>query len=187
MLDQHRFRLREIDKIGPLLLVLISILVGCQSSQAKLADIQESDLVGTWRANYSESNADVDPTGVEIIILRPDGTYQQMYKDGNGYMYESPWYKWYMDADKLIHLEGGRWYPRGAREAEKLTNGAIESIVVRGKRVEVDLAEETLLIVYNFIGEEIVLGHLHIGDPDGFGTVYFHRIDTITPEVTSDP
>lgn len=61
-----------------LLPVILQILLGaCAFFNDKLPQVNESDIVGTWQADYSNSSADVDPSGVEVIVFREDGTYQQ--------------------------------------------------------------------------------------------------------------
>lgn len=56
------------------------------------AAFQESDLVGTWQARYF-------PRAVtDTLVLREDGTYQQVYEDDLAdYYYTSPWNQWYVE------------------------------------------------------------------------------------------
>ena len=79
----------------------------------------ESDLVGTWEAKYCSSRC------VDRLILRPDGTFKQIYRDTweEEYLYETPWNKWWIerfpDGRVYVHLEGARYYPDGIEVAEE--------------------------------------------------------------------
>lgn len=78
---------------------------------------KEADLVGTWVASYSLNDQ-------EILNLREDGTYQQIYDDPDaGQHYESNWQEWWVE-----HRESGyiRLHLKGMRRA-----GEIESIFDR--------------------------------------------------------
>lgn len=86
--------------------------------------IEPSDLIGTWRAEYNHRYEGIQVTGVETLTLRADGMYQQVYNDGKGYVYTSPWNRWHLDG-RVLHLEGGRFYPLGIEHAEKLANGRL--------------------------------------------------------------
>ncbi|NIN94247.1 MAG: hypothetical protein GTO49_04500, partial [Anaerolineae bacterium] len=91
-------------------------------------DLEASDLVGTWSADYEVSfgrRCWYRMTGVETLTLRADGTYQQLYDDGRGYVYVSPWNRWRLEEEEdrgasILHLEGGRFYPLGKEWAEAL-------------------------------------------------------------------
>jgi hypothetical protein len=94
--------------------------------------IGPSDLVGTWRADYDKydfsGRCRYVVTGVETLTLRADGTYQQVYDDGRGYVYTSPWKKWYLESRRgggILHLEDGWFYSLGIRDAEKLASGRL--------------------------------------------------------------
>jgi hypothetical protein len=110
--------------------VFFLIAVGFPWLMATLNDVRRgawvtfeaAELVGTWEATYK----DVGPnqaSGLEILTLRADSTYQQIYKDGKGYVYTSPWYKWWLEDGRIIHLEHGRFYPYGISMAEALGKG----------------------------------------------------------------
>jgi hypothetical protein len=65
---------------------------------------QESDLVGTWRAEYFAGAA------TDSLVLREDGTYRQVYEnDLADYHYSSSWNAWYVERDPgggvYLHLE----------------------------------------------------------------------------------
>ena len=68
---------------------------------------KESDLVGTWRAKYHDSD-------VDTITLKADGTYRQVFRARNNDYYESPWNKWYVEytpnGKPKLHMKGMRYY-----------------------------------------------------------------------------
>lgn len=69
---------------------------------------QETDLVGTWQSWYFP-NAVTD-----TLVLREDGTYQQIYEDDLAhYYYTSSWKRWYVEhrpsGGLYLHLEGMRY------------------------------------------------------------------------------
>jgi hypothetical protein len=70
--------------------------------------LKESDLVGTWQAEYAGGKA------IDTITLKADGTYQQVYIEWDGYFYGSPWNNWYLEYRDsgwiYVHLEGMRYY-----------------------------------------------------------------------------
>lgn len=64
---------------------------------------QESDLVGTWVARYAY--------GTDTLILKEDGTYQQIYDNPQtGDYYESDWQEWWVEYRESgipnLHLKG---------------------------------------------------------------------------------
>jgi hypothetical protein len=70
------------------------------------------DLVGTWRVSYME-------WGTDTIVIRPDGSYKQIYKEkhGDNYTFESPWNKWFLEKLKdggfYIHFVDGKYFMDG--------------------------------------------------------------------------
>jgi hypothetical protein len=96
--------------IAALVLALLSACVRVKSEGRELGllpeGFEESDLVGTWQALY-----DGDARTTDTIILREDGTYQQIYhRYTDNYRLETPWQRWYVEtrpSGKLyVHLEG---------------------------------------------------------------------------------
>jgi hypothetical protein len=78
---------------------------------------KEADLIGTWVASYSLNDQD-------ILTLREDGTYKQIYNDPDASQhYESDWQEWWIE-----YRESGfiRLHLKGMRRA-----GEIESIFNR--------------------------------------------------------
>ena len=79
--------------------------------------LQGSDLAGTWETQYGRS--------VDRLTMRSDGTFQQVYQDGNvpDYSYETPWSPWWIehleDGQVHLHLQGARYYLGGRRIAER--------------------------------------------------------------------
>jgi hypothetical protein len=91
------------SKQGIFVLVLfLTASLACHSPRL-VDDIQEVDLVGIWEAHYADAD------GIDTLTLRADGTYQQVYKDANGYVYKSSWNKWYLehlpDERLRVHLK----------------------------------------------------------------------------------
>jgi hypothetical protein len=77
---------------------------------------KETDLIGTWVTSYSLNDQD-------ILILREDGIYQQIYDDPDaGQRYESDWHEWWIERRESgylrLHLEG----MRRAGEIESIFN-----------------------------------------------------------------
>ena len=80
--------------------------------------VEMSDLVGNWQAQYTSAPPGMDSskwTGSEVLTLRADGTYQQVYDDGTGDVQTSPWNKWWIEdlpnGRMRVWLENGRFYP----------------------------------------------------------------------------
>jgi hypothetical protein len=88
-----------------------------------------------------------------------------------------------MDQDKLIHLEGGLWFPLGVDEALRAQRGQVDSISIHGKSVTVNLAKEMILVVADHNGQ-IALEHLPIAELDVPGVVSFAQV---TPLPTNTP
>lgn len=168
---------RVADKLASLV-VLAAMLAACASTRIDWRRVAESDLIGAWRADYSQSPARVDKSGVETVTLLADHTYQQAYHDGSGYVYEGPWNSWYLDQDGLLHLEGGIWFALGVGEAFKAHQGRVEAITLHGKYVTINLSQEIVLVVDDYNGQ-IGLESLPIADPDVPGTVLFFRASSL--------
>ncbi len=81
------------------------------------AETAESDLVGTWESRYGRS--------VDTLLIRPDGTFKQVYQDGyaSGYVYETPWSEWWLErfphGRLRVHLQGARYYIDGISIGER--------------------------------------------------------------------
>lgn len=70
-----RALLRELIPVVLAGVLIISACVGCASR------IGTSDLAGTYHIIYSPYGK---PVAEETLVLRPDGTYQQMFRAGTG-------------------------------------------------------------------------------------------------------
>jgi len=165
------------------LMVSAALLAACSPTRIDWRGVTDSNLIGTWRADYSQSNARVDKSGVEMVTLLADHTYQQSYHDGTGYRYESPWNSWYLDKDGLLHLEGGIWFALGVGEAVKAHQGNVEAITLHGKYVTINLSKEIVLVVDDYKGQ-LGLESLPIAPLDEPGTVLFFRA---SPLATNTP
>lgn len=64
----------------------------------------ETDIIGTWVAEYGINQ-------VDILIIRNDGTYKQIYETDTS-RYESAWQRWWLEYRDgryyRLHLEGMR-------------------------------------------------------------------------------
>jgi hypothetical protein len=115
-----RGRMQRLLIVSPLLVAVL--FSGCKVYQDELyqspPDVQDSDLVGTWVANY-ESPA----IGTDKLIIRADGTFRQEFDNPEGYHFETPWNSWHLEklqnGSVYVHLEGARYYDDGVRWAEK--------------------------------------------------------------------
>ena len=111
-----------------LLLLLLTATAACccmppestktiMGSEPPPVTFRETDLVGTWEGHYGY------PWGTDRLILREDGTFKQIYRDEEGYVYETPWNKWWVerfpDGRVRVHLEGARYYVDGIEMAER--------------------------------------------------------------------
>ena len=94
-------------------LVLVSA-VACAGKQPPInagcpplpSTFQESDLIGTWKAEYGGGD-------IDTLILRNDGTFKQIYNDPlSNYSFESEWLHWWIEPRKSgylrLHMEGMR-------------------------------------------------------------------------------
>jgi hypothetical protein len=108
---------RALAGIRLAVIVLITAQCGTRFAVAP-ADLEASDLVGTWEAEYWRS-------GLDRLILRENGTFKQIYRSCqvSDYVYETPWNEWWIDRLQdgrvWLHLEGARYYYAGVRFAEQ--------------------------------------------------------------------
>ncbi|NIQ82575.1 MAG: hypothetical protein GTN93_31755 [Anaerolineae bacterium] len=154
--------------------------------------LEASDLVGTWSADYEASfgrRCWYRMTGVETLTLRADGTYQQIYDDGRGYVYVSPWNRWRLEEDRgasILHLEGGRFYPLGKEWAEALAERSWQyhsDDDGRGQPLDLD-GTEVILHVRSRSGERS-LEYPPVCDLDAPVIVNFRLV--ASPAATSTP
>ncbi len=188
-----------------LLVVTLLLLLGCQviitlstaeisKSKNPPATLQESDLIGTWKADYGSYG------GIDEVILRADGTFKQIYESPReDYVFESPWNKWWLerfaDGRVRLHLKGARYYHDGIplgeiRKSEPWTY--CDPFVKEDKdwpKRDVDMAGKLILNVRLLPSGEIVLAHMWSGCGDDAFTdsQVFHRLKTPSPEETTAP
>ncbi len=101
-------------------LCLLSGIVACQtkspSAAISLPSFSDSDLAGIWQAQYDLY------TGVEILVFNKDKTYVQLYEDPQGFLYSYDGGRWEIKKDAsnrvFVHLDGGLWFPLGAKNAQ---------------------------------------------------------------------
>jgi len=159
--------------------------VGCiggenSSSKNPPQNFQESYLVGTWQANYGVNRLDT-------LIIRSNGSYQQIYHEPDGYTYESSWNDWYIeykDNGKIyLHLKGMKYYPMGRELGESggvyplsyPSAGKVIHFYNRDEDSAVKMLDEVILRIHGVEGEwaprNIILVHM-VTDPD-IGGDYF--------------
>lgn len=109
---------------------------------------QQADLYGTWQAKYGG-----EPRTTDTIILREDGTYQQLYYLATtGYRYESPWYQWTLEprpSGRLyLHLRNMR-YCLMTDEVCALEGGGTGNALLYdpGEGGSIEMAGEVVLLV----------------------------------------
>jgi hypothetical protein len=147
-------------RIWPQITMCGSLVLGIAVSCAGFSHtpLGPSDLAGTWRAHYEEDQFErcgclSVVTGVETLVLRADGTYQQVYEDGRRYVYAGPWSAWYLEevpGGVTLHLEGGRFFPLGVGGAERLASGQLSyhsDDDGRGNPLDLDGSEVILNVV----------------------------------------
>lgn len=185
--------------LGFIILLLVVIPLGCcqmiitlttseiSKSENPPATLQESDLVGTWKADYGRYH------GVDMLILRADGTFKQVYENQReDYVYETPWNKWWLerfpDGRVRLHLKGARYFLDGIRWAEK--EGLISTFPQtawpyhdpfdpRRRYRSVKMVGELILNVRVLPSGELVLDHMWPSSEWGFGDAdLFHHVET---------
>jgi len=101
------------------MLLIIPYLAGCAPSlRTATAEIAwrctpppptfgTPDLVGEWQVTHEAAVVS------DILVLREDGTYRQVYQKSNGYRYEGPWQLWWVErrpsGGLYLHLKGMRY------------------------------------------------------------------------------
>lgn len=165
--------------------------------------LEESDLVGTWKADYDHYY----DGGIDTLILKANGTFKQIYENrSRDYIFETPWNKWWLerlpDGRVRIHLKGARYYLHGIREAEEK---GIDSFVDpfafhQGKPAMwypgidenetsiVHMVGELVLNIRVLPSGELVLAHMWVSLEEAWGDVQlFHRVETLSPPQTPTP
>lgn len=153
--------------------------------------IQMSDLVGDWQVHYTSAPPGTQLgkwIGVETLTLRADGTYRQVYDDGQGNIQIGPWNKWRIErlpnGPTLVWLDNGRFYPL------EMVDGAVTGGPYHYSRYDSFLGYEVRLE-----GTGVVLGvnaffpdvsrasllYPPVGELDSETWVQFDRVITPTP------
>jgi len=183
----------------PLLFVVLLVFAGCAEiadSRNPPAAFRESDLVGTWAADYGRYEGD------DQLILRADGTFKQTYgNEKEDYLFETPWNEWrgerFADGRVRVHLRGARYYFGGIREAEE--EGVRPTLVVTGgdprlyhdpfdperRFKSVRMVRELVLNVRLLPSGELVLAHMWPSSEYGFGdSQVLHRVGASSAQQT---
>ena len=107
-------------KIRKTFLIVFLIISACARSTREVQQEEEwrcpsvpetfekTDLIGIWQSRYHTGSV------TDTLILRGDGTYQQIYDNQLAdYYYTSPWNEWYVEyrssGGLYLHLEGMRY------------------------------------------------------------------------------
>jgi len=177
---------REDKKLSVFLVFIVMLmLMACGVSYSNpLEAFHDLDLVGTWEAHYWK---DV----VDQLIIREDGLFKQIYRDGTGYVYETPWNEWWVehfpDGRVRLHLKGARYYREGISIAE-------EDGMLPGSNwprffydpfadESIDMVRKLILNVQTDSSGELILHHMWISSDRGFALIggemeVFRRIKT---------
>lgn len=166
------------------------LLTGCLPSLfGTSVPVSESDLVGVWRADYEDilaldsEKGLIEVPGTETLTLHADGTYEQVYDDGQGNVTSIRGNRWYLDDVDIIHLVGGMWPQLGPADSAFFADQEFHGRrTVRGKELSLDLGEAFILVdsVANALGERFVtMSHLGTGDPDSPHMVWFHQVQDL--------
>lgn len=197
--------------VVPLLLLLsCQVIITLATSEISKSEnppttLQESDVVGTWQANYGGY-------AVDKLIVRADGTFKQIYKNRReNYIFETPWNKWWLerfaDGRVRLHLKGARYYLSGIPLAEE--EGVVPtSLPVTGGEPKdyydpfdperryytvsryhaVSMVRKLVLNVRLLPSGELVLAHMWPSSESPLGdTEVFHRVETPSPLETPVP
>lgn len=165
----------KIEAVLIFVLVITSCGGGCGGPPKAF---KESDLVGTWQANYGVDR-------IDTITLKADGTFQQVYREPSGYFYESPWNKWYVEYRSsgriYVHLEGMRYYVFGIGLGE--SGGRFTTAVPKlagdpklfydcGEDRTIEMLDKTILevVAIDSAPQGIGLGHMQIAPDSSSGT-----------------
>ena len=169
-------------------------------SEPPLATFRETDLVGTWEGHYGGYAG--YGQGLDRLILRADGTFKQIYKiEKQGYVYETPWNKWWVerfpDGRVRVHLEGARYYVDGIEIAER--DGLLPAgfggppahhfydPFAEGQEKWVEMIRKLILNVRRVSSGELVLAHMS-GSSDPPTWEELVRVSTIeTPSPLQTP
>lgn len=153
-----------------------------------------SEHAGVWQADYTGMRCvDIQLTGVETLTLRADGTYQQIYDDGKGYVYRSSWNKWYLNSEgRILHLKNGRIYSLGIREAEKRARarGALCSYIPESifeKDITIECTDAILYVIPEPDAEGGLVLQYPACHPDDIKRVEFYLAATPVPTATIAP
>lgn len=141
---------------------------------------KESDLVGTWVAEYGGGD-------IDTLVLNDDGTYSQLYNDPLGGMhFETKPQKWSIEqrASGLlrIHMKGMRLCSTIGSICNRENGGVGDSMAVdycEGKGM--NIPEDEVVLIVSGVTERnqplfprgIVLRHPRYDDPDAW-TYSFH-------------
>ncbi len=172
--------------------ILIALGRDIANSENPPPALQESDLIGTWKADY-------DFGGDDTLILREDGKFKQIYKNQReNYVYETPWNEWWLerfpDGRMRVHLKGARYYLDGIplaeiHESEPWTYCDPFAMDKDWRDWSVNMVRQLILNVRSLPSGELVLAHMWSGCGDAaFGPQQvFHRVEVTLTMQTPTP
>lgn len=187
--SQANSRFLTSNSLVRLLCVLLGttfLMTGCVARLfGTSVPVSQSDLVGIWHAEYEdimayESGQLIEVRGTETLTLHADGTYEQVYDDGNGNITSVQGNHWYLDDADIVHLVGGLWPQLGPTDSAFFADQNYHGTrSVRDEELSLDSGEAFLAVgsVANALGEHFVtMSHLGTGDPDSPDMVWFHKV-----------
>ena len=161
------------------------------------ATLEETDLLGTWVADYGDFGGD------DMLILRADGTFKQIYRNrqAGDYVYETPWQMWsikrFSDGRVRVVLMGGRNYLAGIRWAEldgleptpeTVSQKRFFSYDDRFAKESVEMPARLILNVRYLASGDLILAHMWSSSDNAFGGMQmFHRVEAPSPLQTLAP
>jgi hypothetical protein len=185
--------------LGFVSMITLCLCYGCNPFPVKgfkkpPSTLKESDLVGTWQTKYRGER-------IDTITLRADGTYKQVYRQPDGYTYESPWNRWYLEYRDsgwiYVHLEGMRYYEgfldatglaeSGGRWPPTTTPGVVGEpmhFYDHGEERLIEMLDKVILRVAGLdsVPRGIVLKHMSTSVEAGGSTFFLCRkCDQATP------
>lgn len=158
-----------------------------EKSESPGMAFRESDLVGTWKAEYSSQR-------IDWLILRPDGTFKQVYINQikGEYRFETSWNKWWVerfpDGRVWVHLEGARYYRYSTEMGEwrgLLSGTSSESMKFFDPFGDewVEMVDKLVLNVRRLPNGDLVLAHMWLSPdgPLGDKDAFYREITPATP------
>jgi len=144
-------------------ITMFFIFSSCFQFEEVIDEVTVVDLLGTWEASYEgqvlfdESIRDsVNRSGVETLILRPDGQYEHAFNDGRGFVYESALQRWEIGRNsndrQIVRLSNMRYFPSG------IHNSDFKSVTLQVGKSSFDplgLTSSELILCHNIVDHSL--------------------------------